>query len=75
MTSVQSIVQPLLHSEPQAGSSQNVNESVFIKTEQPDYLEDVTIIDDEDDDDIIDLSSSDDDEIIYISNWKQKKKK
>lgn len=47
-------------SEPKAGTSQNVTESVFIKTELPDYLEDVTFIDDEDD--IVDLSESDDDD-------------
>lgn len=54
--------EPLKSSEPIAGTSQN---SVFIKTELPDYLEDVTFIDD--DDDVVDLSESeDDDDVIFI---------
>lgn len=70
--------------EPQAGSSQNVYEFVFIKTEHPDYLEEVTFIDennaidedeDDDGDDIIDLTEcEDEDDVIYICDWKQKKK-
>lgn len=67
----QSAVQ-LMPSEPQAGSSQNVYESVFIKTEHPDYLEEVTIIDEDeydDDDDIVDLTESEDeDDVIFISD-------
>lgn len=67
--SVQSTVQPLMPTEPKAGSAQIVNkESVFIKTELPDYWEDITIIHDSDDDDAdtVDLCSSDDEDIIHI---------